>query len=229
MARKKLAVKAKMAGGEVTVPEDNAARKEKAVREDKWQKRKSALTKDKIVIATLKCIVRYGYENTTMAKIAEIAQMSQGAMQYQFGTKIDAIKAAINFLHAKRLSDHQRALEEVPDGVDAMMHIVDFYWRQLNEDHFIAYQELVIAARTHPELASVLQPAYQHFVRVWRQNALSMVPQWRSDQFELISDIGQYLMEGLAYGRLNAQLNDERTAELLTFTRELLAKMVRDA
>jgi AcrR family transcriptional regulator len=54
---------------------------------EKWQSQKSALTRDRIIIATLECIVQYGYENTTMAKIASAAKVSQGSMQYHFGSK----------------------------------------------------------------------------------------------------------------------------------------------
>jgi hypothetical protein len=143
--------------------------------------------------------------------------------------KIEAIKTAINYLHARRLADHQRALEEVPEGANPMVHIIDFYWRQLNDAHFIAYQDLVIAARTHPELASELAPAYQSFVEVWRQNALKLIPQWAAtEEFELIADIGQYVMEGMAYGRLNHQIDDDRTEKILNFTRELLARMIEE-
>ncbi len=46
--------------------------------------------RDRIVIATLECIVEYGYENTTMAKIVKMAKVSQGSMQYHFPAKLDA-------------------------------------------------------------------------------------------------------------------------------------------
>ena len=107
--------------------------------------------------------MQYGYESTTMAKIANMAQISQGAMQYHFGAKIEAIKAAINYLHAKRLIDHEGALEDVPKGVDPMVHIVDFYWQQLNQDYFVAYQELVIAARNPCRFGIRIRPGLQEF------------------------------------------------------------------
>jgi AcrR family transcriptional regulator len=196
----------------------------------KWQAQKSALTRDRIIIATLECIVEYGYESTTMAKIAAMAGVSQGSMQYHFHTKIDAIKAAINYLHGKRLTDHQRDLEDIPKGVDPMAHAIDVYWRHLNEGHYIAYQDLVVAARTHPDLAAVLRPAYQRFVKAWRKDALSIIPEWNGqrDRFELICDIGQYLMEGLAFGRLNSQINDDKTEKVLDFTKQLLVEMIAD-
>ncbi len=195
-----------------------------------WQSQKSSLTRDRIVIAALECIIEFGYESTTMAKIAKAAKVSQGSMQYHFPARLDAIKAAINYLFAKRLTDHQRDLEDVPDGVDSMAHAIEVYWRHLNEGHYVAYQDLVIAARTHPELATVLKPAYQRFVKAWRRDAVNLIPEWdgKRAQFELICDIGQYQMEGLAYGRLNGQLNDQQTRKVLDFTKDLLSKMAAE-
>lgn len=196
---------------------------------EKWQAQKSAHTRDRIVNATLECIVKFGYENTTMAKIAKAAAVSQGSMQYHFGSKLEAIKAAINHLHEVRLADHRRALEEVPRGANPMAHVTELYWRQLNEAHFVAYQDLVIAARTHPELASVMKPAYQSFVRAWRRNAVEVIPEWANiEDFELIADIGQYILEGLAYGQLNRQLSNARTQKVVKFTKALLVKMMEE-
>ena len=196
----------------------------------KWQSQKSSLTRDRIVIAALECIVEFGYESTTMAKIAKVAKVSQGSMQYHFPAKLDAIKAAINYLLAKRLTDHQRDLEEIPEGADSMAHAIEVYWHHLNEGHYVAYQDLVIAARTHPELARVLEPAYKRFVKAWRRDARNLIPQWngKREKFELICDLGQYQMEGLAFGRLNGQLSDEQTRAVLDFTKDLLSKMAAE-
>ena len=195
-----------------------------------WQSKKSSLTRDRIIIAALECIIEFGYESTTMAKITKMAKVSQGSMQYHFPAKLDAIKAAINYLFAKRLTDHQHDLEDVPDNVDKMAHAIEVYWRHLNEGHYVAYQDLVIAARTHPERAVVLKPAYQRFVKAWRRDALNLIPEWngKREQFELICDLGQYQMEGLAYGRLNGQLSDKKTRRVLNFTKDLLSKMTAD-
>ena len=196
----------------------------------KWQSQKSSLTRDKIVIATLECIVEFGYESTTLDKITKAARISQGSMQYHFPAKLDAIKAAVKHLFATRLTDHQRDLDQVPTGTDAMTHAIEVYWRHLNEGHYVVYQELVIAARTHPELATVLKPAYQRFVSAWRRDAQDLVPGWAGskEKFELICDLGQYQMEGLAYGKLNGQLSDKKIRRVLDFTKDLLSKMTRE-
>ena len=195
-----------------------------------WQAQKSSLTRDRIVISALECIVEFGYESTTTAKIAKTAKVSQGSMQYHFPAKLDAIKAAINYLLAKRLTDHQQDLQEIPPGADSMAHAIEVYWRHLNEGHYVAYQDLVIAARTHPELAKVLEPAYQRFIKAWRRDAQSIVPEWKGkkEKFELICDIGQYQMEGLAFGRLNGQLSEKQARVVLDFTKTLLSKMTAE-
>jgi len=197
---------------------------------EKWQAQKSALTRDRIIIATLECIVELGYERTTMVRIATQAKVSPGSMQYHFPAKMDAIKAAVNYLHAKRLTDHQRDLENIPAGMNPMEHAIEVYWRHLTEGHFIAYQDLVIAARKDPDLASVLRPAYQRFVKAWRKDALNLIPEWtgKREQFELICDIGQYQLEGLAFGRLNNQLSEQKTRKVVEFTKQLLVKMMAD-
>ena len=120
-----------------------------------YQQKKSALTRDRIVIATLQCIIEFGYESTSVAKIAKLAQLSTGAMQYHFETKIDAIKAAIEYLHERRLADRQRDMANLPATADPLAYGIKVYWQHLNKEHFLAYQELVIAARTHPELSAV--------------------------------------------------------------------------
>jgi AcrR family transcriptional regulator len=193
-----------------------------------WQSQKSSLTRDRIIVSTLECIIEFGYVQTTMVRIARIAKVSQGSMQYHFPAKIDAIKAAINYLHVKRLNDHQRDLAHVPAGMNPMAHAIEVYWKHLTEGHFIAYQDLVIAARTDDELASVLKPSYQRFVRAWRNDALNLVPEWNKsrDQFELICDIGQYQMEGLAFGGLNHQIDPGSVRNVLEFNKQLLVEMM---
>ena len=195
---------------------------------DKWQSQKSSLTRDRIIIATLECIVKHGYESTTMAKIAKIAKVSQGSMQYHYSSKIDVIKAAIDYLHVKRLNDHIKRLEETPKGTPQMAHAVDVYWQQLSDGYFVAYQDLVIAARTDPELAKVLKPAYQRFVKAWRNHALVQIPVGHKHRksYELICDIGQYQMEGLAFGRLNDQISEADGIQVLEFTKGLLLDMM---
>lgn len=195
-----------------------------------YQRQKSALTRDRIVIATLQCIVDFGYDSTSMAKIAKLAGLSTGAMQYHFETKIDAIKAAIEYLHERRLVERQRDMGKIPTNADPLAYGIQFYWSQLNKDHFVAYQELVIAARTHPELAVVLRPAYQRFLQTWTEDVREQIPVWghNHEKMDLVAGVIRYMLEGLAYGRLNRQINEKDTKALISFLTSIMTEWVAD-
>lgn len=147
--------------------------------------------------------------------------MSAGAMQYHFKAKIDAIKAAIGYLYEKRLADRDRDAGKIKGN--PLIDGVAIYWNHLNQDYFVAYQELVIAARTHPDLSSALKPAYQDFIVTYREQSEKQFPIWaaNSEKFSLVADLIQYVLEGLAYGRLNDQISDEKTQKLLHLTTQL--------
>ena len=191
-----------------------------------YQQKKSALTRDRIIIATLQCIIEFGYVSTSVAKIAKLAQLSTGALQYHFESKIDAIKAAIEYLHDKRLTDRQKDMADIPAASDPLAFGIRVYWEHLNKEHFIAYQELVIAARTHPDLSAVLRPAYQKFITTWRSDYSREIPVWGHNQekMDLVADAIQYLLEGCAYGRLNRQISDEDTERLIDFATEMMTE-----
>ncbi len=195
-----------------------------------YQQKKSALTRDRVVIATLQCIIEYGYESTSVAKIAKLAQLSTGAMQYHFETKIDAIKAAIEYLHDRRLADRQRDMANMPATADPLAYGIKVYWQHLNKEHFLAYQELVIAARTHPELSAVLRPSYKKFLKTWRDDYSQQFPIWGHNQekMDLVADAIQYLLEGLAYGRLNQQISDKNTKALIQFMTSMMTEWAAD-
>ena len=193
--------------------------------EETWQARKGAMTRARIVDATIDCIVEFGYHKTTMARVAERANASQGAMQHHFASKLELIKAAINRLQEQRLTERGRDLAERPYGVDTLAYGIEVYWDHVSRKQFTAYQELVMAARTDPELAAVLKPAYQKFIAQYRDDSAAEVPEWQANRndFELVADLLQHLMEGLAYGQLNDQLDDARTREVIGFASELIA------
>ena len=188
-----------------------------------WQGQKSAFTRERIVLATINSLAEYGYSRTTMARIAKISGLSPGAMQHHFKTKTAIIKATIDHLNLKRIADQYQDMRAVPAGVDRTDHSIDVYWKHLMESNFGAYQELVIAARTDPELAAILQPAYRSFIKMWRADAVEAVPEWHAGpQFELAANVAQYLMEGAAYGMINKQLSETEVKELLNYAKKHL-------
>src|SRR3546814_7460710 len=81
-------------------------------------------------------------------------------MLHHFENGMALIKAAIIELHEKRLRAFRRAAET--DQHDPAT-LVRTYWRQLQKPAFIAFHELALAARTHADLARILQPLQVEF------------------------------------------------------------------
>jgi AcrR family transcriptional regulator len=66
------------------------------------QSLKSAQTRARLIDATIRCIVKIGYANTTTPQVAAEAGLSRGAMLHHFENGAALIKAAIVELHEKR-------------------------------------------------------------------------------------------------------------------------------
>lgn len=165
------------------------------------QSLKSAQTRARLIEATIRCIVKFGYANTTTPQIASEAGLSRGAMLHHFENGAALIKAAIVELHEKRLRAFRRAAET--DQHDPAT-LVRTYWRQIQKPAFIAFHELALAARTHSELARILLPLQAEFRQRYMETAFSLFPEWQGnrERFNLAMTLSQTLLEGLA---INAQ------------------------
>ncbi|MEM7432193.1 MAG: TetR/AcrR family transcriptional regulator [Pseudomonadota bacterium] len=165
-----------------------------------WQAQKSAATRDQILSAAVRCIVDLGYSRTTTMKIAERAGLSRGATLHHFPSKLDVIRAAVDYLHERRLKGFQAAVESIPEGADRIKTATDAYWAHATHPIFVAFFELSVAARTDDELRKILVPAQKSFDQAWYEMAEKLFPEWQSDKdaFDLALSLVQHLMEGIA-------------------------------
>jgi len=158
---------------------------------------KSAQTRARLVDATIRCIVKFGYANTITAKIAAEAGMSRGAMlhHYEFGSAL--IKATIVELHERRIRAFRRASKTVSHDPATM---VREYWRQLQKPAFIAFHELALAARTSKDLARILHPLEIDYRERFMKEAVELFPEWHADRKSLrvAMTLSQTLLEGMA-------------------------------
>ncbi len=169
-----------------------------------WQAQKSAATRKLIIESAIKCFVDLGYSNTTTTAIAERAGLSRGAMLHHFPSKIDIVKAAVDYLHGKRLRAVRRAVPRAGAGEDRVRSNLEAYWRDVRHPMFVAFFELVVAARTDRELADILQPAQEAFDREWHRTAREVFTEWQVDDatFDVALDLSRYVIEGMAISNL---------------------------
>ncbi len=188
-----------------------------------WQAQKSASTRNQIIEAAIRCFVDLGYSRTTTTLIAEKAGLSRGAMLHHFPAKKDVVRAAIEYLHAKRLKAFRRSMAKVaPDG-DHIRQGVEGYWAHVKHPMFVAFFELAVAARTDPELAEILRPVQESFEREWYAVSLELFPEWREKgaKFDLAFDLSRYVLEGMAIAFLTHK-ETERDKRVLRYLEQRL-------
>jgi len=109
--------------------------------------------------------------------VAEEAGMSRGAMLHHFDNGGASMQAAIAELHEKRLQAFRRSAESTVHEVGTLVRA---YWKQVSSKTFIAFHELALAARTDPDLASILVPVQVDFRNRWYSQAIELFPNGRT-------------------------------------------------
>ncbi|PQM52467.1 TetR/AcrR family transcriptional regulator [Mycolicibacter virginiensis] len=123
------------------------------------QAERSAAMRERLLDATVECLVTYGYSGTTTPRIAELAGVTRGAQIHHFRSKEDLVVAAIEHLAQQRTQAAIRELGQVRSIPDPVATALDFLWEAHQGPMFIATVELWVAARTDRVLA-------QHIERV---------------------------------------------------------------
>ena len=191
-----------------------------------WQAQKSASTRTQIIEAAITCLVELGYGRTTTTVIAKKAGLSRGAMLHHFPSKMDIIRAAVEYLHAKRLRAFRKAMAKEPVDGDHVRLGIDGYWAHVKHPWFVAFFEIAVAARTDKELGAILFPAQEAFEREWYETSLELFPEWKrkGENFVLGFDLTRYLLEGMGISFLTHK-ETERDKRVLRFLEHKLKEL----
>jgi AcrR family transcriptional regulator len=192
-----------------------------------WQAQKSASTRNLIIEAAIKCFVELGYSRTTTTVIAEKAGLSRGAMLHHFPSKIDIVRAAVEYLHAKRLRAFRKSMTKPLVAGDHVRQGVEAYWSHVKHPLFVAFFELAVASRTDKELADILRPVQEAFERQWAETALELFPEWRGkgENFDLALDLSRFVLEGMAVS-FHTHKETEREKRMLRYLEDRLRAML---
>ncbi len=117
------------------------------------QAERSAAMRERLLDATIECLVTYGYSGTTTPRIAEVAGVTRGAQVHHFRSKEDLVVAAVEHLAEQRTQAAIRELGRVAAIPDPVTTALDFLWESHQGPMFIATVELWVAARTDRALA----------------------------------------------------------------------------
>ena len=133
---------------------------------------RSVRTRDRLLEATVTCLVAHGYAGTTMQRVQREAGVSRGALIHHFATMDELLVGAIH--HVAR-----RQLDELGDLVHALDHngdrrvAVRLLHSFMSGPLFLAGLELWMAARTTSALHDALIPAERELGRHLRATLAS--------------------------------------------------------
>lgn len=187
----------------------------------RWQQRKSAQTRLRMLEAGVDALVEGGYAGLTTAQVAERAGVSRGAMHHHFATRIDLVGAVVDHIFYQRMRlflDEYLAMMAQRRGEELIDLATEAHWRSVQTREYAAYLELAVAARTDAELNLAFEPAARRYDEVWTAEMIESFPQWR-DQWEAMKQGSDFaiavhsglLLHGPVFG-------PERIAQVLRMT-----------
>jgi AcrR family transcriptional regulator len=116
------------------------------------QEERSAATRERLLDATIECLVELGYAGTTTTEVVRRAGVSRGAQVHHFPTKAELVEQAIVHLSGRRREELRRELEASPPNGDRVSLAVDLLAKSFSGPLFAAAMELIVAARTDEAL-----------------------------------------------------------------------------
>jgi len=133
------------------------------------QQTKSIRVRKEICEATISCLIKYGYAETSLKRVAKTAGFSKGALQHHFPSKEDLMVASADRL-LERPFTKRRITEDVPNSVEDAIFL---HWKKLaNTEAYLALLEILIATRTDLELQDRIKDKLAAWNDAFDQQAL---------------------------------------------------------
>jgi AcrR family transcriptional regulator len=144
-------------------------------REPRREQERSRVTRQRLMEATVECLVEYGWSGTTTTVVAERAGVSRGAQLHHYPTRAELVVAAVQHVGHARHEELLAAAATLPAGPrrteTVLTMLADLYTGPL----FQAALELWVAARTDPALHAVTAPLEVEVGRQTYRAALRML------------------------------------------------------
>jgi AcrR family transcriptional regulator len=182
------------------VPKDAPAPRRPASTRSRRATPKSEHTRTAILEAAVDCVVRYGFHGTHLSRVAEIAGVTRGCLQYYFLTTEDIAVALVRYVTQRHWEIYENRVLQSPPGRDVVELAIDAVADEPEHRYRIVRVELLSAARTTP----VLQPVFVEMAQEWEErakrftarifgnDALAETPQFRAAR-DLTHIVGDYL------------------------------------
>lgn len=159
---------------------------------------KSEQTRLLILEAAVDSVNRYGIRGANLARVAEIAGVTRGCLQYYFMTAEDILIAMARHVAQRNWEAYEAQAMHPPEGRDLIEFAIDLVGSPSTDRYRVAQLELLTAARTMPVLRPVLEEgarlveeqSKRFTARLFGNAALADTPQFRAarDLTALVND-----------------------------------------
>lgn len=123
------------------------------------QEAKSLKTRTTICRATIDCLIEFGYGETTIARVVQKAEVSNGALLHHFPSKEHLMTATAEFLLGRTRSRQARVpnVDAVDDTARVANDLLANWTVFINTPSYRALLEILIAARTDHKLHAQIE------------------------------------------------------------------------
>jgi AcrR family transcriptional regulator len=122
-------------------------------------------TRERLLQATITCLARSGYQTMSTNEVVREADASRGALAHHFPTKNALLQAAVERIISDASATFQARMEAIPDAERQLTDAADVLWSFYEDPAIAALIEMMVAARTDPELRGALETVPERMVR----------------------------------------------------------------
>ena len=119
---------------------------------------RGARTRERILEATVTCLVEHGFASTTMQRVQNEAGVSRGALVHHFTSMDELLVGAVHHVAKRQLDTLIRDTPLLDCGTQGREQRVWLLHSVMSGPVFLAGLELWLAARTNPTLRAALVP-----------------------------------------------------------------------
>ena len=139
------------------------------------QEERSRVMRQRLLEATVECLVERGWSGTTTTLVSQRAGVSRGAQLHHFPTKNDLVVAAVEHLSEVRGAELADAAAALPNGRRRTRAVLEMLAEHFTSPVFTAALELWVAARTDPALAVAVGPLEQRIGREIHRHTVELL------------------------------------------------------
>lgn len=122
------------------------------------QEKRSALMRDRILIATLDSIYDVGLHNTSTNVVTHMAGVSRGALLHHFPTKEILIASAVERLLDAEITDIRKIADAYSNNELTIDDFIDDLWQRFSGRLFMVTMDFLSSARTDSKLQDAIAP-----------------------------------------------------------------------